>query len=215
MLQRLGLGGHDRWPARSADPRRAERRAGPAGRHDVLNLVAQLGRRTTVLFSSHILDDIQRVCDTVGVLRQGSLLFQGPMDELLTRASGALLRGDAPPAGGRSRERAVAGAVGDERARRGLRRAPGPGSIHGGGRTPPSRPRWPARTPAWWRSSRPCTTWRARSSTSSPPRKAARFPRPRSRPMTVWRMETLRLTPDRSVDPAVAVFGVVRHPRAR
>jgi ABC-2 type transport system ATP-binding protein len=57
----------------------------PAGRHDVLNLVAQLGRRTTVLFSSHILDDVQRVCDTVGVLRQGSLLFQGPMDELLIR----------------------------------------------------------------------------------------------------------------------------------
>lgn len=57
----------------------------PAGRHDVLNLVAHLARRTTVLFSSHILDDVQRVCDTVGVLRQGALLFQGRMDELLTR----------------------------------------------------------------------------------------------------------------------------------
>lgn len=37
-----------------------------------------------MLFSSHILADVQRVCDTVGILREGRLLFQGPLDELLT-----------------------------------------------------------------------------------------------------------------------------------
>lgn len=37
-----------------------------------------------MLFSSHILGDVQRVCDTVGVLRGGSLLYQGPLAELLT-----------------------------------------------------------------------------------------------------------------------------------
>lgn len=57
----------------------------PQGRHDVLGLVAALGRRSTVLFSSHILEDVQRVCDTVGVLGEGRMLFQGSLDDLLTR----------------------------------------------------------------------------------------------------------------------------------
>jgi ABC-2 type transport system ATP-binding protein len=56
----------------------------PIGRHEVLELVSRLGRRRTVLFSSHILADVQRVCDTVGVLREGRLLYQGSLDELLT-----------------------------------------------------------------------------------------------------------------------------------
>ncbi|MFH1104288.1 MAG: ABC transporter ATP-binding protein [Actinomycetota bacterium] len=57
----------------------------PLGRHEVLELVGRLGRRSTVLFSSHILTDVQRVCDTVGVLREGRLVYQGPIDLLLGR----------------------------------------------------------------------------------------------------------------------------------
>lgn len=56
----------------------------PLGRYEVLELVRRLSRRSTVLFSSHILADVQRVCDTVGVLREGRLLYQGPLEELLT-----------------------------------------------------------------------------------------------------------------------------------
>lgn len=55
----------------------------PLGRNDVLDLVTRLGQRSTVLFSSHILSDVQRVCDTVGVLRGGKLLFEGPLEDLL------------------------------------------------------------------------------------------------------------------------------------
>jgi ABC-2 type transport system ATP-binding protein len=55
----------------------------PAGRREVLDLVKRLGARATVLFSSHILADVQLVSDTVGVLRQGRLLYQGPLSELL------------------------------------------------------------------------------------------------------------------------------------
>src|SRR5581483_9966152 len=55
----------------------------PAGRKEVLDLVIRLGRSSTVLFSSHILSDVQRVCDTVGVLREGRLLFEGSLDALL------------------------------------------------------------------------------------------------------------------------------------
>jgi ABC-2 type transport system ATP-binding protein len=56
----------------------------PAGRHDVLDLVATLGQRATVLLSTHLLDDVQRVCDTVGVLRKGELVYQGSLTDLLT-----------------------------------------------------------------------------------------------------------------------------------
>ena len=37
----------------------------------------------TVLFSSHILSDVQEVCDRVAVLNHGKVLFQGPLNELL------------------------------------------------------------------------------------------------------------------------------------
>ncbi|HEX6230085.1 MAG TPA: ABC transporter ATP-binding protein [Actinomycetota bacterium] len=56
----------------------------PLGRYEVLELVRRLARSSTVLFSSHILADVQRVCDTVGVLREGRLLYQGPLEALLT-----------------------------------------------------------------------------------------------------------------------------------
>jgi ABC-2 type transport system ATP-binding protein len=55
----------------------------PAGRREVLDLVADIGRDATVLFSSHILADVQQVSDTVGILRAGRLLWQGRLEDLL------------------------------------------------------------------------------------------------------------------------------------
>jgi ABC-2 type transport system ATP-binding protein len=55
----------------------------PAGRREVLDLIAHLRGQATVILSSHILGDVQEVCDTVGVLRAGTLLFQGPLETLL------------------------------------------------------------------------------------------------------------------------------------
>lgn len=55
----------------------------PSGRREVLDLVKRLGARATVLFSSHILSDVQQVSDTVGVLREGRLLYQGGLEDLL------------------------------------------------------------------------------------------------------------------------------------
>lgn len=49
----------------------------PAGRAEMLDLVAAMRGRRTVIFSSHILADVQRVADQVGVLRAGRLLYQG------------------------------------------------------------------------------------------------------------------------------------------
>lgn len=70
----------------------------PLGRREVLDLVAGLAGRATVLFCSHILDDVQEVCDTVGVLHQGRLLSQGPVSELLAgHASPAFVVRVRPP----------------------------------------------------------------------------------------------------------------------
>jgi ABC-2 type transport system ATP-binding protein len=55
----------------------------PLGRREVLDLIGRLRGSATVLFSSHILGDVQEVCDTVGILDEGKLVFQGPLADLL------------------------------------------------------------------------------------------------------------------------------------
>lgn len=57
----------------------------PGGRAAVLDLIAEWSDRATVMLSSHILADVQRVADTVGVLRAGELIYQGPVQTLLDR----------------------------------------------------------------------------------------------------------------------------------
>ena len=37
----------------------------------------------TILFSTHILDDVERVCDTVGMIDAGKLVFEKPLAQLL------------------------------------------------------------------------------------------------------------------------------------
>lgn len=56
----------------------------PIGRREVLDLVARLRGESTVVFSSHILADVQEVCDTVGILRNGRLVYQGSVAHLLS-----------------------------------------------------------------------------------------------------------------------------------
>jgi len=47
-----------------------------------------VGRGTTVFLTSHILDIVERLCTDVGIIAQGRLVYQGPLDEL--RQSGSL-----------------------------------------------------------------------------------------------------------------------------
>jgi len=56
----------------------------PAGRREVLDLVARMRGEATVVFSSHALSDVQEVCDTVGILDHGDLRFEGTLDDLLS-----------------------------------------------------------------------------------------------------------------------------------
>jgi ABC-2 type transport system ATP-binding protein len=53
------------------------------GRHDVLEVMERLRKHCTVFYSTHILDDVQRVSDTVAILNRGELVAQAPIDELL------------------------------------------------------------------------------------------------------------------------------------
>ncbi len=57
----------------------------PMGRKDVLDMLSSLKGRTTVFFSTHILGDVERVCDTVAILDQGRVAAQAPIDELKSR----------------------------------------------------------------------------------------------------------------------------------
>jgi ABC-2 type transport system ATP-binding protein len=60
----------------------------PMGRHEVLNLMEKLRQHSTVIYSTHILNDVQHISDTVAILNKGRLLAQAPIAELL-RGSGA------------------------------------------------------------------------------------------------------------------------------
>lgn len=56
----------------------------PAGSRDIQNLIASLKKRgVTVLLSSHLLTQVQEVCDRVGILHRGALLREGRMEDLL------------------------------------------------------------------------------------------------------------------------------------
>jgi ABC-2 type transport system ATP-binding protein len=59
----------------------------PIGRREVLEMVASLRGRTTVFFSTHILADVERVCDAVAILERGRIVASAGVAELTARAT--------------------------------------------------------------------------------------------------------------------------------
>jgi ABC-2 type transport system ATP-binding protein len=57
----------------------------PIGRREVLDMIASLRGRTTVFFSTHILADVERVCDNVAILDRGQLVASATIPELKRR----------------------------------------------------------------------------------------------------------------------------------
>ena len=57
----------------------------PEGRREILALIDGLRGKATVVLCSHILGDVERVCDQVAILNLGHLVAQGPIDDLLDR----------------------------------------------------------------------------------------------------------------------------------
>ena len=80
----------------------------PMGRRDVLEVMERLRKYTTIFYCTHILDDVQRVSDTVAILNHGDLVAYGSIEELLAGGEGIVyeltIKGDAENA----RQRLVA-----------------------------------------------------------------------------------------------------------
>lgn len=56
----------------------------PQGRRDVLDLILDLKNKgKTVIFSTHILSDVERVCDKVGIISNGKMVLQKSMKQLI------------------------------------------------------------------------------------------------------------------------------------
>ena len=56
----------------------------PEGRADVLNMIKELkDRGKTVFLSTHILDDVEKVCDKVGIIREGKMIKEGNLEEIM------------------------------------------------------------------------------------------------------------------------------------
>jgi ABC-2 type transport system ATP-binding protein len=55
----------------------------PMGRRDVLELMNKIRSETTIFYSTHILDDVQKVSDIVAILNHGELVAQAPIEQLL------------------------------------------------------------------------------------------------------------------------------------
>jgi ABC-2 type transport system ATP-binding protein len=66
----------------------------PAGMRDMRDLVRRLaGEGITILLSSHLLNEVEDLCNRVAIIRKGSIVYEGPLKELLaTAATGYRLR---------------------------------------------------------------------------------------------------------------------------
>jgi len=62
----------------------------PLGRQDVLDVMARLREHTTIFYSTHILDDVQRASDTVAILNQGHIVASGPIENILKGKEGTV-----------------------------------------------------------------------------------------------------------------------------
>lgn len=55
----------------------------PMGRRYVLEIMEKIREHATIFYSTHILDDVQKVSDTVAILNKGMLVAQAPIEDLL------------------------------------------------------------------------------------------------------------------------------------
>ena len=54
----------------------------PAGRKEVLDILVSVKEETTVLFSTHILSDVEHICDEIAFLHEGKIALCGSLDEV-------------------------------------------------------------------------------------------------------------------------------------
>lgn len=59
----------------------------PAGRKEILDILLAAKEQTTILFSTHILSDVERICTEVAFLNDGKIAMQGTIAELRNKQS--------------------------------------------------------------------------------------------------------------------------------
>ena len=70
----------------------------PEGRRDLLAMIEGLRGGATVIFSTHVLADVERICDRVAILDRGRVVTDGPLDELLAAHARPAFRIEPAPA---------------------------------------------------------------------------------------------------------------------
>jgi len=60
----------------------------PIGRKEILDILSSVKERTTVIFSTHILSDVERICHEIGLLHGGKLALAGSMEEIKRKHRG-------------------------------------------------------------------------------------------------------------------------------
>lgn len=53
----------------------------PAERHRFLNILREIGTEHTVIFSTHIVDDVRELCNNIAIMNGGRILYQGTPEE--------------------------------------------------------------------------------------------------------------------------------------
>lgn len=61
----------------------------PVGRKEILEILSVIKEHTTVVFSTHILSDVERICDETAFLHRGSIALQGTIEEIRRLHKGA------------------------------------------------------------------------------------------------------------------------------
>ena len=59
----------------------------PVGRREILDILLEIKGKTTVIFSTHILSDVERICDSAAFLHKGEIALCGSLSELRARHS--------------------------------------------------------------------------------------------------------------------------------
>lgn len=62
----------------------------PAERKRFLNVLREIGTTNTVIFSTHIVDDVKELCNNMAVINQGKVLMNSTPDQAITEVSGKI-----------------------------------------------------------------------------------------------------------------------------
>lgn len=57
----------------------------PVGRKEILDLLVKAKEETTIIFSTHILSDVERICDEIAFLHKGEIVLQGDLEQVRSR----------------------------------------------------------------------------------------------------------------------------------